>query len=200
VDEQGVRENDVWHIPFVAPSSKERTGYPTQKSLALLHRIIKASSNEGDLVLDPFCGCATTCVTSQQQGRKWIGIDIAKQSVHILVERLSDDAGLFKDFIATNQIPIRTDIQIVSPSLSMKQQLYKDQQGLCNGCGTAFRIENMGIDHIIPKAKGGGGYYENYQLLCGSCNRIKGVRPMEYLRMKIETREKQINQQIVFGE
>jgi site-specific DNA-methyltransferase (adenine-specific) len=52
VDEKGVRENDVWQIPFIAPSAKERTGYPTQKPLALLHRIIKASSNEGDIVMD----------------------------------------------------------------------------------------------------------------------------------------------------
>jgi len=62
---------------------------------------------------------------------------------------------MFKDFIATDQIPIRTDIQIVSPSNFVKQQLYNDQQGLCNGCGTAFRIENLEIDHIVPKAKGG---------------------------------------------
>jgi site-specific DNA-methyltransferase (adenine-specific) len=193
-------ENWWADIAVAVRSPKERVGYPTQKPLALLHRIIKASSNEGDMVLDPFCGCATTCVAAQQLGRKWIGIDIAEQSVGILVERLSDDAGMFKDFIATDQIPIRTDIQIVSPSISVKQQLYEDQQGLCNGCGTAFRIENLEINHIIPKAKGGGDYYENYQLLCGSCNKIKGDRPMAYLRMKIETREKLLKQQIIFGE
>jgi site-specific DNA-methyltransferase (adenine-specific) len=61
-------------------------------------------------------------------------------------------------------------------------------------------LENLEIDHIIPKAKGGGDYYENYQLLCGSCNKIKGDRPMAYLRMKIETREKLLKQQIIFGE
>jgi site-specific DNA-methyltransferase (adenine-specific) len=107
---------------------------------------------------------------------------------------------MFKDFIATKQIPVRTDIQIVSPSIPVKQRLYKDQNGLCNGCGKAFGLENLEIDHIIPKAKGGGDYYENYQLLCGSCNKIKGDRPMAYLRMKIETREKLLKQQIIFGE
>jgi site-specific DNA-methyltransferase (adenine-specific) len=151
-------------------------------------------------VIDPFCGCATTCVAAQQLGRKWIGIDIAQQSAGILVERLSDDAGLFKDFIATQKIPVRTDLQFVSPSRSVKRQLYNDQQGLCNGCGATFRIENLEIDHIIPKAKGGGDYYENYQLLCGACNKIKGDRPMDYLRMKIETRERLLKQQIRFGE
>jgi site-specific DNA-methyltransferase (adenine-specific) len=191
---------DVWEISILNSQSKERTGYPTQKPLALLHRIIKASSNEGDIVLDPFCGCATTCVAAQQLDRKWIGIDIEKQSVDILVERLSDDAGLFKDFTATDLIPKRTDIKEVLPSESVKQRLYKQQQGKCGGCGVDFEFCNLEIDHIIPKAKGGCDYYENYQLLCGSCNRIKGDRPMEYLRMKIESREKMLKEKIIFGE
>jgi site-specific DNA-methyltransferase (adenine-specific) len=192
--------SDVWNINYLNSQSKERTGYPTQKPLALLHRIIKASSNEGDIVLDPFCGCATTCVAAQQLDRKWIGIDIETQSVNILIERLSDDAGLFKDFTATNQIPKRTDIKEIAPSETVKQRLYKQQDGKCNACGQDFEIRNLEIDHIIPKAKGGGNYYENYQLLCSSCNRIKGDRPMEYLRMKIEVREKMLKDKIFFGE
>jgi len=200
LDEKGVRENDVWQIPFIAPSSKERTGYPTQKPLALLHRIIKASSNEGDIVLDPFCGCATTCVAAQQLGRKWIGIDVEKQAAGILVERLSNDAGLFKDFINTTIVPQRTDIYIIEPTKTVKERLYKEQSGICNGCKTQFDIWNMEIDHIIPKSKGGGDYYENYQLLCASCNKIKGDRPMEYLRLKIKTREEMMTNKVIFGE
>jgi site-specific DNA-methyltransferase (adenine-specific) len=196
---QGI-PRDVWYIPHLTGSSKEKTGYPTQKPLAVLHRIIKASSNESDIVLDPFCGCATTCVAAQQLGRKWIGIDIERQPVKILIDRLSDDAGLFKDFIATDQIPKRTDLKVVLPSESVKQRLYKEQQGKCNACGTEFDIRHLEIDHIVPKSKGGGDCYENYQLLCSSCNRIKGDRPMEYLRMQIETREKMLNTQVFFGE
>ena len=191
---------DVWEVSILNSQSKERTGYPTQKPLALLHRIIKASSNEGGIVLDPFCGCATTCVAAQQLGRKWIGIDIEKQAVNILVERLSNDAGLFKDFINTTIIPQRTDIKIELPSTTVKERLYKEQNGLCNACGTKFDIWNLEIDHIIPKVKGGGDYYENYQLLCGSCNKIKGDRPMEYLRLKIKTREDMMENKIIFGE
>jgi len=191
---------DVWYIPTINAMSKERTGYPTQKPLALLHRIIKASSNENDIVFDPFCGCATTCVAAQQLGRKWIGIDIEKQAVSILIDRLSNDAGLFKDFVNTTIIPQRTDIEIELPTVTIKERLYKEQNGLCNACGTKFDIWNLEIDHIIPKAKGGGDYYENYQLLCGSCNRIKGDRPMEYLRLKIKTREEMMENKIVFGE
>jgi len=180
--------------------SKERTGYPTQKPLALLRRIILASSNEGNIVMDPFCGCATTCVAAQQLGRKWIGIDIEKQPVKILIERLSDDAGLFKDFTATDQIPKRSDLTIIPPSPAVKERLYREQKGQCNACGDDFKIWNLEIDHIIPVAKGGGDYYENYQLLCGSCNRIKGNRPMEYLRLKIETRERMMKNKVFFGE
>jgi site-specific DNA-methyltransferase (adenine-specific) len=195
----GKYPDDVWDIPVIRGA--ERTGYPTQKPLVLLKRIILASSSEGDTVLDPFCGCATTCVAAQQLQRKWIGIDIEKQAVGILVERLSDTPGrLFRDFVATDQIPKRSDIKEVLPSESIKQRLFKEQHGKCNACEHEFEIRNLEIDHIIPKSKGGGDYYENYQLLCGSCNRIKGDRPMEYLRMKIETRERMMKSNIFFGE
>jgi site-specific DNA-methyltransferase (adenine-specific) len=199
-DSVGVKMSDVWEIPIIAPSAHERTGYPTQKPLALLKRIILASSNEDDIIMDPFCGCATTCVAAQQLGRRWIGIDIEKNVVNILVDRLSDDAGLFKDFTSTKQIPKRTDLKITPPTQSVKERLYKEQSGKCNGCGEEFKIWNLAIDHIIPKSKGGGDYYENYQLLCASCNSIKGNRPMEFLRMKIETRERMMKTKIIFGE
>ncbi|MCL2118718.1 MAG: HNH endonuclease [Planctomycetaceae bacterium] len=176
------------------------TLYPTQKPLALLKRIILASSNEGDVVMDPFCGCATTCVAAQQLDRKWIGIDIEKQATSILIERLSGDAGLFKDFVATDKIPKRSDIKEVLPTVSVKQQLFTQQEGKCNACGQGFESRHLEIDHIIPKSKGGGDYYENYQLLCSSCNRIKGDCPMEYLRLKIETRERMMKNQIFFGD
>jgi site-specific DNA-methyltransferase (adenine-specific) len=198
---QGLPCQTIWtDISPINSQSKERTGYPTQKPLALLKRIILASSNVGDVVLDPFCGCATTCVAAQQLDRKWIGIDIEKQAAKVLVERLSDDAGLFKDFVATDQTPKRSDLKTVLPSESVKERLYKEQKGKCNACGVDLEIRHLEIDHIIPKAKGGGDYYENYQLLCGSCNRIKGDRPMEYLRLKIETRERMMKTKIFFGE
>ena len=194
---EGKYPDDVWAIPIAR--GKERTGYPTQKPLALLHRIIKASSNEGDIVLDPFCGCATTCVAAQQLGRKWIGIDIAEQTVDVLVERLSDDAGIFKDFVNTTIIPQRTDIYKVEPTKSIKERLYKEQDGLCNACKKHFDIWNMEIDHIIPKSKGGGDYYENYQLLCSHCNKLKGDRTMEYVRLVVKTRTEMLEKQIIFG-
>ena len=191
---------DWWDIPMLKGNSKEATGYPTQKPLALLKRIILASSNKGDIVLDPFCGCATTCVAAQQLERKWIGIDVEKQAVNILVERLSDDAGFFKNFINTSIVPQRTDVQYEPQSKSVKERLYKQQNGICNGCGNEYLIKDFEIDHIIPRAKGGGDYYENYQLLCGNCNRKKGSNPMEYLRMKAKARGKFLKTKIIFGE
>jgi site-specific DNA-methyltransferase (adenine-specific) len=194
-----MRMRDVWEIPIINAMSKERTGYPTQKPLALLHRIIKASSNEGDLVMDPFCGCATTCVAAQQLGRKWIGIDIETQAVDILMERLRDDAGLFKNFVNDRKIPQRSDLQVVEPTKSIKERLYKEQNGICNGCGIEFNIWNLEIDHIRPKSKGGGNFYENYQLLCGNCNRIKSNNTMEFLRLQIKTRNELSKKKIIFG-
>ncbi len=196
----GKQPDDWWQIQPIAPSAKERTGYPTQKPLALLHRIINASSNVGDLVLDPFCGCATTCVAAQQLQRKWIGIDIEKQAVSVLMDRLSDDGqDMFSDFIHLTQPPQRTDLEIIPPDKNIKSLMFDTQQGKCNGCGEDFKIFNLEIDHIIPKAKGGGDYMENYQLLCGNCNRIKGARPMEYLRTKLEVRLKAIRSKITYG-
>ncbi|MDR0811566.1 MAG: HNH endonuclease, partial [Paludibacter sp.] len=139
-------------------------------------------------------------VAAQQLGRKWIGIDIEKQAVSILIERLSNDAGMFKDFINTTLIPQRTDLQIIEPTKSVKERLYQEQNGLCNGCKQQFEMRNMEIDHIIPKSKGGGSYYENYQLLCGACNKKKSDKPMEYLRSYIDSNEELSKKKIIFGE
>jgi len=93
IQKEGVPENDVWHIPFIAPSARERLGYPTQKPEALLERIIKASSNEGDIVLDPFCGCGTTIAVAEKSRRKWIGIDITHLAISLIKHRLEDSFG-----------------------------------------------------------------------------------------------------------
>ena len=188
-----------WVIRIAARSPKEYTGYPTQKPLALLHRIIRASSNEGDVVFDPFCGCATACVAAEHLGRKWIGIDIEEQAAHILIERLSDESGVFKSFVHRTDIPRRTDIRLEPPSASVRERLYKTQKGVCNGCGNHYQQKDFHVDHIVPKAKGGGDYYENYQLLCGNCNAIKGDRPMAYLAMKIRRREDLLRSTLTFG-
>ena len=82
------RMRDVWEMPVINAMAKERTGSPDQKPIALYERIIKASSNEGDLVLDPFCGCATTIIAAQNLNRRWIGIDRRKDARYHIITRL----------------------------------------------------------------------------------------------------------------
>ena len=82
---------DWWEIPIINSQAKERTKYPTQKPIALLERIIKASSNKGDIVLDPFCGCATTCIAAARLDRKWIGIDISPAAEELMERRMIEE-------------------------------------------------------------------------------------------------------------
>ena len=101
---------ETWGPDFspVGRWKKERVGYPTQKPLALLDRVIRASSNEGDTILDPFCGCATTLVAADRLNRQWIGIDVSAKAVELVTRRIKDDQGLFQHVIARQDVPPRT--------------------------------------------------------------------------------------------
>ena len=91
---KGTPATDVWTDIFpINSQAQERLGYPTQKPLALMERIIEASSNEGDVVLDPFCGCGTTVHAAQKLNRQWIGIDVAYYAIRIIKRRLDDIFG-----------------------------------------------------------------------------------------------------------
>jgi site-specific DNA-methyltransferase (adenine-specific) len=94
-EQEGTPIDDIWDdvLPIQAQAS-ERLGYPTQKPLALLERIIQASSNEGDWVLDPFCGCGTAMAAAHKLNRRWIGIDITHLSISLMKYRLKDMFGL----------------------------------------------------------------------------------------------------------
>ncbi|MDX2078025.1 MAG: DNA methyltransferase [bacterium] len=106
VNPEGVAENDVWEIQLLNSQSKERLGYPTQKPEALLERIIMASSNEGDTILDAYCGCGTTVAVAERLKRNWIGIDITYQSIALILQRLEKQYGVeIKDTITINGIP-----------------------------------------------------------------------------------------------
>ena len=195
---EGVAISAVWNdIKYLSSSSRERTGYPTQKPLALLDRIIQASSNKGDMVMDPFCGCATTCVAAQNLGRNWIGIDVSDVAVNLVTDRLSytdNIQNLFTDFDAIATLPVRTDLKKFDWSKEkVRKYFFKTQEGKCNGCGAQFpEPRHFHIDHIYPKIKGGPWAQENLQLLCGSCNSIKGDRPMEYLNAVLKRRKAKI--------
>ena len=179
----------IWtDIPPVQGHAKERTGYPTQKPLALLDRIVKASSNPGDMVLDPFCGCATACIAAEQNRRQWVGVDVSPKAAELVKTRMREELGFFYNGAHRTDVPQRTDIGKLRrySDPRNKRKLYGGQGGNCEGCGTHFEPRHLEIDHIIPRAKGGTDHIENLQLLCGSCNRIKGDRGMEYLNAKLQ--------------
>lgn len=89
-EKKGVPLSDVWDMPYLNPKAKERTGYPTQKPVLLLNQIISIVTDEGDLVLDPFCGSGTTCVSAKHLKRNYIGIDKSIDAVDLAISRLDE--------------------------------------------------------------------------------------------------------------
>lgn len=186
---EGKPIEDWWSdIPVVRKKS-ERLGYPTQKPLPLLERMIEASSNSGDIVLDPFCGCATTCVAAEKLDRQWIGIDVSEKAYDLVKDRLNREVppDLFRgEPVFRKDIPFRTDVDYKkAPTKEDKKYLYGHQNGKCAACKTKFEIQHLEVDHIVPRSQGGGHEQENLQLLCSNCNRKKGDRPMEYLMARL---------------
>ena len=160
LDEEGKVPEDWWtQFTPVGRIKQERYGYPTQKPLALYERIIKASSNRGDLILDPFCGCATTCVAAEKLERQWVGIDIWEASRDAIVERMestglkapkhtkrnrkSRDQFLFAvDFHFKSKLPKRTDGGDVDvPYLKAKDKI--KPQEVSDGLSNAERKEKL---------------------------------------------------------
>ena len=195
----------IWSDIGIA-RGKEKLGYPTQKPLALLERIIQASSNPGDVVLDPFCGCATACVAAEKLGRQWIGIDVSEKAVSLCDERIETvqnqtgqvDFGIpYHDPIHRTDIPVRTDLPAQTDDLpipldigkdEVKERLYDQQDGVCNGCQRYFAPEFadlMDLDHIKATSKGGGHTWSNVQLLCRTCNVRKGNGTMAQLLKRL---------------
>lgn len=150
--------------PPVSGHARERTGYPTQKPLALLDRIIRASSDEGDMVLDPFCGCATTLVAADRLGRQWAGIDLSPLAIQLVNDRIAEDrapkgrgkavgGSLFRAN-ALEKPPERTDMGSLPNYRTHRHRLYGEQEGVCAGCDTHFPFRVMDVDHMLPRAKG----------------------------------------------
>ena len=184
---------DWWPMNVLNANSPERTGYPTQKPLALLRRIVAASSPAEGVVLDPFCGCATACVAADLFDRQWVGIDISPKAVELVNQRLQEPPPLgigpmFHHGYVTvrDDIPQRSDLGPLPAPRTHRATLYGLQEGNCTGCNVHFEARHLEVDHIIARASGGTDHIDNLQLLCGSCNRIKGDRGMEYLRVKLQ--------------
>ena len=184
--------------------AKERVGYPTQKPIALYERIIAASSNEGDVVLDPFAGCATTPIAAEKLGRQWIAMDLWDGAHGMILDRMQREvrmdnpSGGYEVQLVTAP-PERTDAgEVAAPFLyvpehrerepwerlrksEIRARLERAQASpagggvTCAGCGRVRDGEELELDHRMPRAGGGENYITNRVLLCGPCNRRKGA-------------------------
>lgn len=132
---KGVPLRDVWNIPYLNPKAKERIGYPTQKPLLLLERIIEIASKEGDIVLDPFCGSGTTLVAAALLNRQAIGIDILEDALEITRQRLDN--------------PTRTASKLLQQGREAYKNADEEALMLLRGLKYAPVQRNKGIDAIL---------------------------------------------------
>lgn len=134
---KGVPLSDVWEIPFLNPKAKERTGYPTQKPIELLKRIIEIGSNEDDVILDPFCGSGTTLVTAKLMGRKYIGCDINPDAVLLSLKRLSQ--------------PFMTESFLLKKGVDAYDVKTEYEKAVLDELNCTIVQRNKGIDGFINK-------------------------------------------------
>ncbi|MFO0143264.1 MAG: DNA methyltransferase, partial [Aphanizomenon sp.] len=154
-NQKGKHPEDWWELQPIMPSSKERLGYPTQKPESLLERIIKASSNENDIVLDAYCGCGTTVAVCQKLDRQWIGIDITYQSISLILKRLEDSFpgvlktiklhGIPKDIESAIALANKTDDRTRKEFEKWAILTYTNNKAVIN----AKKGADKGIDGIV---------------------------------------------------
>lgn len=134
-EKKGVPLSDVWEIPYLNPKAKERVGYPTQKPILLLERIIEIASNDGDTILDPFCGSGTTLIAGKLKNRKVIGIDISKEAIEITKKRL--------------QNPIKSESNLLKKGKVAYKNVNIMVEKLLHGIDYIPVHRNSGIDAIL---------------------------------------------------
>lgn len=136
-EKKGVPISDVWEIPFLNPKAKERVGYPTQKPVELLDRIIRLSTDEGDCVLDPFCGSGTTLVSSKLLGRKFIGIDINPEAIRLCRQRL--------------ETPFKTNSNLLRDGADSYRTKTEEEMSILRQFDCNIVQRNKGIDAFLKK-------------------------------------------------
>jgi len=132
---KGVPLSDVWDIPYLNPKAKERVGYPTQKPILLLERIIKMVTNERDIVLDPFCGSGTTLVAANLLNRRAIGVDVSQDAIEITNKRLFN--------------PVKTESNLLKKGRDAYKNADQKALALLAGIDYAPVQRNKGIDAIL---------------------------------------------------
>ncbi len=133
----GVPLIDVWDIPFLNPKANERAGYPTQKPLLLLERIINISTNKGDIVLDPVCGSGTTLIASKLLRRNYIGIDISQDAVNLSKKRLEN--------------PIKTESKLLEVGVEEYKEKSETEIAILKSLNATVVQRNKGIDGFLKK-------------------------------------------------
>jgi len=136
-EKKGVPLSDVWEIPFLNPKAKERTGYPTQKPIELLEKIIKISTSEGATVLDPFCGSGTTLVAAHLLNRRYIGIDINPDAITLSEKRL--------------EMPFKTESTLLKVGSGAYQTKSQRELSILQQFDCDIVQRNKGIDAFLKK-------------------------------------------------
>ena len=136
-EKKGVPLSDVWDIPYLNPKAKERTGYPTQKPVLLLNQVINLVTDEGDLVIDPFCGSGTTCVSAKYLKRNFIGIDKSSDAVELANSRLEE--------------MIITDSERLNKGLGSYIEKSKREMAILESVGAIPVQRNAGIDGFLKE-------------------------------------------------
>ena len=174
LDEQpGRLRDDCWMD--VPDTDRNEEGWTTRKSLDLYSRIVECATDIGDVVLDPFCGCATTCVAAEKLHRDWVGIDIDPVAEDVTNIRLHSETRMTGKPRVRKTLR-RRDIEII-PDTKLRQALWARQGRQCANpyCDSMnLRSVDLALDHRIPKVRGGDNDALNRIGLCGNCNSRKG--------------------------
>ena len=183
------RCDSVWQINTVFNSAERatRTGWPTQKPLALLNRIIRASCPEGGWVLDPFCGGGTALVAAENAGCRWVGADcdpaagdFTLRHLRFNAQRLEMADGVDASVSVVLEPPVRSDRCAPRRTANLGQLLWERYASrgklLCVGCYRRKFQDDFDVDHVVPLSRGGEDCDSNMHLLCRACNVRKGAR------------------------
>ena len=162
---KGTYAVDYWNIDVINQNSKERLGYPTQKPEALLERIIKASSNEGDIVLDPFCGCGTAIAVAQKLNRQFVGIDISSFTIDLILQKRLHGidvhvSGMPSDFASAKNLarenPYNFESWAITRVPGFRPNTKRGADGGTDGCA---RLASHPTDNdrrlVLAQVKGG---------------------------------------------